>query len=101
MQINNQDILPKTLYDVKSIITDLNELKYEDVHDINNPANWAPPYYSKENQFNLTQAQFFALSEHMLRIASDTWYTNEVLMELAESLGLEYLDYYQREEAEK
>jgi hypothetical protein len=93
----NQGILPETLHDVKSIITDPNELKYDDSHNINDPSNWAPSYY-KENQFNLTQAQFFALSEHMLRIASDTWYTNGVLIELAESLGLEYLDYYQRED---
>jgi hypothetical protein len=70
----------------------------KNIHDRNNPLNWAPPHYSEENQFNLTQAQFFALSEHMLRIANDTWYTNGVLIELANSLGFEYLDYYQRED---
>ena len=95
MQINNQGILPGN---IQAMVMDSNELRYDDSHDINNPKNWAPPYYGKENKFNLTQAQFFELSEHMLRIASDTWYTNGVLIELAESLGLDYLDYYQRED---
>lgn len=69
-----------------------------DIFDRNNPDNWAKPGYNKLNKFGLNQKQFDALSEHMLNIAFDSYYTNGVLIELAKSLNFEYLDYYDRED---
>ena len=48
----------------------------------------------------MTQEFFYNLSEFMLENTNDSWYTNGVLIEMAELFKLEYLDYYQREDEE-